>query len=204
MGVNEVRSAQRVVETLSAYGIQYIFGVPGAKIDPVFDALVDGGPQLVVCRHEQNAAFMAAAVGRLTGIPGVALVTSGQGTTNLATGLITATTEQYPMIAICGAVGRADRLKRTHQSMDAVAALKPFTKYTGEVNHPDNVPEALANAIRAATTAPRGAAAVVLPADVSAAATSAAIVEPSRVPPLGAAPADRISEAVNMIRAAQR
>ena len=193
-----------MIETLAAYGVRFIFGVPGAKIDAVYDALADGGPQLVVCRHEQNAAFMAAAVGRLTGTPGVALVTSGPGTTNLATGLITATTEQDPMVAICGAVQRADRLKRTHQSMDAVAALKPFTKYTGEVNDPDNVPEAIANAIRIALTAPRGAAAVVLPADVLAAPTSAAIVEPSRVPALGPAPADRITEAVNLIRAAHR
>ena len=199
-----MRSAQRVIETLSAYGVRFIFGVPGAKIDPVYDALFDGGPQLVLCRHEQNAAFMAAAVGRLTGTPGVALVTSGPGTTNLATGLITATTEQDPMVAICGAVQRADRLKRTHQSMDAVAALKPFTKYAGEVNDPDNVPEAVANAVRAALTAPRGAAAVVLPADVLAAPTSAAIVEPSPVPALGPAPTDRITEAANLIRAAQR
>jgi acetolactate synthase-1/2/3 large subunit len=193
-----------VVETLAAYGVRFIFGIPGAKIDSVYDALADGGPELVVCRHEQNAAFMAAAVGRLTGTPGVALVTSGPGTTNLATGLITATTEQDPMVAICGAVQRADRLKRTHQSMDAVAALKPFTKYTGEVNDPDNVPEAIANAIRIALTAPRGAAAVVLPADVLAAPTSAAIVEPTPVPALGPAPADRITEAVNLIRAAER
>jgi acetolactate synthase I/II/III large subunit len=199
-----VRSAQRVVETLAAYGVRYIFGVPGAKIDSVYDALADGGPELVVCRHEQNAAFMAAAVGRLTGTPGVTLVTSGPGTTNLATGLITATTEQDPMVAICGAVQRPDRLKRTHQSMDAVAALKPFTKYTGEVNDPDNVPEAIANAIRIALTPPRGAAAVVLPADVLAATTSAAIIEPSPVPALGPAPADRITQAVNLIRAAQR
>jgi acetolactate synthase I/II/III large subunit len=201
---SNVRSAQRVVETLSAYGVRFIFGVPGAKVDAVFDALLDGGPELVVCRHEQNAAFMAAAVGRLTGTPGVALVTSGPGTTNLVTGLITATTEQDPMVAICGAVARADRLKRTHQSMDAVAALKPFTKYTGEVNDPDNVPEAVANAIRAAVAAPRGAAAVVLPADVLTTATSAAIVEPSPVPALGPAPADRITQAANLIRAAQR
>jgi acetolactate synthase I/II/III large subunit len=199
-----VRSAQRVVETLAAYGIRFIFGVPGAKIDAVFDALADGGPQLIVCRHEQNAAFMAAGVGRLTGTPGVALVTSGPGTTNLATGLITATTEQDPMVAICGAVQRADRLKRTHQSMDAVAALKPFTKCTGEVNDPDNVPEAVANAIRIALTQPHGAAAVVLPADVLAATTSAAIVEPTPVPALGPAPADRIAQAVNMIRSAKR
>jgi len=204
MTEEKVRSAQRVVETLSAYGVRYVFGVPGAKIDAVFDALVDGGPELVVCRHEQNAAFMAAAVGRLTGTPGAALVTSGPGTTNLATGLITATTEQDPMIAICGAVARADRLKRTHQSMDAVAALKPFTKYTGEVNDPDNVPEAIANAIRAAMTVPRGATAVVLPSDVSAARTAAAIVSPAPVSPLGAPPADRIAQAAKLIRAAKR
>jgi acetolactate synthase-1/2/3 large subunit len=193
-----------VVETLTAYGIQYIFGVPGAKIDAVYDVLADGGPELIVCRHEQNAAFMAAAVGRLTGIPGVVLVTSGPGTTNLATGLITATTEQDPMVAICGAVQRSDRLKRTHQSMDAVAALKPFTKYIGEVDDPDNVPEAVANAIRSALTQPRGAAAVVLPADVLTAPTSATIVEPNPVPALGPAPADRIAQAVRLIRAAQR
>jgi acetolactate synthase-1/2/3 large subunit len=192
-----------VIETLAAYGVRFIFGVPGAKIDAVYDALADGGPQLVVCRHEQNAAFMAAAVGRLTGTPGVALVTSGPGTTNLATGLITATTEQDPMVAICGAVQRADRLKRTHQSMDAVAALKPFTKYTGEVNDPDNVPEAVANAIRIALTQPHGATAVVLPADVLAATTSAVIVEPTPVPALGPAPAGPIAQAVNLIRAAK-
>lgn len=126
---NTARSAQRVVETLSAYGNEYVFGIPGGKIDAVFDALHDSGPRLVICRHEQNAALMAAAVGRLTGTPGVALVTSGPGTTNLATGLLTATTEQDPMVAICGAVARADRLKRTHQTMDAIDAVKPFTKH---------------------------------------------------------------------------
>jgi acetolactate synthase I/II/III large subunit len=201
---NTVRAAQRVVETLSAYGIQYVFGIPGGKIDVVFDALHDGGPKLVVCRHEQNAAFMAAAVGRLTGTPGVALVTSGPGTTNLATGLVTATTEQDPMVAICGAVARADRLKRTHQTMDAVGAVKPFTKYAGEVDDPDNAAETIANAIRAATTPPRGAAAVVLPADVAAAPTAAAIGQPARMSALGPAPAVHIEAAASLIRAARQ
>src|ERR1700709_686266 len=109
-----VRSAQRIVEGLEAHGVEYIFGIPGAKVDQAFDALVDGGRELIVCRHEQNAAFMAGAVGRLTGVPGVALVTSGPGTTNLATGLLTANTEGDPVVAVCGAVSRADRLKRTH------------------------------------------------------------------------------------------
>src|SRR5882672_3438796 len=123
------RAAQRVVEALTAYGVEYVFGVPGAKIDAVFDVLADTGPQVVVCRHEQNAAFMAGAIGRLTGTPGVVLVTSGPGTTNLATGLLTANTEGDPMVALCGAVGREDRLKRTHQSMDATALLTVVTKF---------------------------------------------------------------------------
>jgi len=78
------RAAQRIVEVLCAEGVPYIFGVPGAKIDAIYDALIDGGPQLVVCRHEQNAAFMAGAIGRLTGRPGVVPVTSGPGTTDLS------------------------------------------------------------------------------------------------------------------------
>src|ERR1700677_2311610 len=199
-----VRSAQKVVDVLSAQGVQFIFGVPGAKMDAVYDALVDGGPQLIVCRHEQNAAFMAGAIGRLTGTPGVVLVTSGPGTTNLATGLLTANTEQDPVVALCGAVGREDRLKRTHQSMDAAALLKTVTKFTGEVNDPDNVSETLANAFRAATTAPHGAAAVVLPQDVLAAPTSTGITRVLPTPLLDPAPADAISKAANLIRQAQR
>jgi acetolactate synthase-1/2/3 large subunit len=198
------RSAQRVVEALTGYGVEYVFGVPGAKIDAVFDVLADMGPQLVVCRHEQNAAFMAGAIGRLTGTPGVVLVTSGPGTANLATGLLTATTEQDPVVALCGAVSRKDRLKRTHQSMDAAAMMKTVTKFTGEVNDPDNVPETVANAFRAATTAPQGAAAIILPQDVLAAPTAAGIERTHPTPALGPAPAKAISEAANRIRSAKR
>jgi acetolactate synthase-1/2/3 large subunit len=199
-----VRSAQKIVDVLSAQGVEYIFGVPGAKIDAVYDALIDGGPQLVVCRHEQNAAFMAGAIGRLTGTPGVVLVTSGPGTTNLATGLLTANTEQDPVVALCGAVRREDRLKRTHQSMDAAALLKTVTKFTGEINDPDNAAEATVNAFRAAVAEPRGAAAVVLPADVLAATTTAGITARLPIPELAAAPIPAISKASELIRTAQR
>ncbi|WP_433286852.1 acetolactate synthase AlsS [Pseudonocardia sp. CA-142604] len=199
-----VRSARRLIDGVTSQGAPYIFGVPGAKIDQVYDALVDGGPQLIVCRHEQNATFMAAATGRLTGTPGVVLVTSGPGTTNLATGLVTANTEGDPVVALCGAVARADRLKRTHQSMNAAALLGSVTKFTGEIDDPDNVPEALANAFRAARTAPRGAAAVVLPADVMGAPTAAAITTPLPVPDQGPAPAAAIQRAVDLIKSARR
>jgi acetolactate synthase I/II/III large subunit len=114
-----------LIRSLVQQGVKYIFGIPGGKIMPTFDVLRDEGPQLVVCRHEQNAAFMAAAVGRLTGRPGVCLVTSGPGTGNLVTGAATATTEGDPMVAIGGIVPLADTLKQTHQSMDSVAIMKP-------------------------------------------------------------------------------
>jgi acetolactate synthase-1/2/3 large subunit len=200
---SSTRAAERVVECLKAYGVQWIFGVPGAKIDPVYDALVDDGPEVIVVRHEQNAAFMAAAVGRLSGQPGVVLVTSGPGTSNLATGLLTATTEGDPVVALCGAVPRADRLKRTHQTMDAVGMLSAVTKSAGEVSVADNVPEAIANAFREATQEPKGAAAVVLPYDVLTDTTTVSMKNPHWVPQLGAAPAPSVQQAAALLKQAK-
>lgn len=72
--------ADLIVESLTNHGIDYVFGIPGAKIDRVFESLEhpksEKSPQLIVARHEQNAAFMAAGIGRLTGKPGVVLTTS--------------------------------------------------------------------------------------------------------------------------------
>jgi acetolactate synthase I/II/III large subunit len=198
------RSAQRVIEGLEAQGVPYIFGVSGAKIDEVYDVLDDQGPKLVVCRHEQNAAFLAGAIGRLTGTPGVALVTSGPGTANLSTGLLTANTEGDPVVALCGAVPLQDRLKHTHQSMDAAALLSSVTKYTAEITDPETVPEAVANAFRVATTHPQGAAALVLADDVMAAPTSASITDAIPVPKLGPAPRASIDQAAALIRSASR
>ncbi|MEM9729013.1 MAG: acetolactate synthase AlsS [Myxococcota bacterium] len=166
----EKTGAELLVECLQRHGVEYVFGIPGAKIDAVFDALEDHDtPRLILCRHEQNAAFMAACVGKLTGTPGVALVTSGPGVSNLATGMVTATTEGDPMVAIGGAVPRAMQLKQTHQSMDNVAFARPLTKSSVEVLVPENIPEVLANAFRTAV-APRGGAVFVsLPQDVSSA-----------------------------------
>ena len=199
-----VRSANRVIEGLEAAGVKYIFAVPGGKVDQVYDALSDSNIQLVLCRHEQNAAFMAAAVGRLTGTPGVCLATSGPGTSNLATGLVTANTEGDPVVALCGAVPRADLLKRTHQSMNAEALLTSVTKFAGTVNDPDNVPEVVANALRAAATEPRGAAAIVLPNDVMAAPTTKQVTQALPLSELGAAPSGAIEQAAELIRSARR
>src|SRR5580692_7116864 len=96
--------AELVVRALDAQGVTHVFGVPGAKIDAVFDALADSKIKTVVCRHEQNAAFIAGGIGRMTGKAGVAIATSGPGVSNLVTGLATANSEGDPVVAIGGAV----------------------------------------------------------------------------------------------------
>ncbi|KAK9367156.1 thiamine diphosphate-binding protein [Lipomyces kononenkoae] len=157
-----------VVESLYNAGVRLVFGIPGAKVDAIFDALVDHPAiKLVVCRHEQNAAFMAAAVGRITGCPGVCIATSGPGASNLTTGLATATTEGDPVVAIIGAVSRLQSTKRTHQSMKALEVLGPISKKAIGINVEDQVAEVMLDAFRVARSYPRGASVVSLPLDVA-------------------------------------
>src|SRR5258707_6564761 len=128
--------ADIVVRTLEQQDVKWVFGVPGAKIDKVFNTLVDSSIQTVVCRHEQNAAFIAGGIGRMTGKAGVAIATSGPGVSNLVTGLATANTEGDPVIALGGAVATSERLKQIHQTMDSVSIMKPVTKFSSEVDSP--------------------------------------------------------------------
>lgn len=198
----EVRGAQHVVDILEKAGVKWVFGVPGAKVDQVFDALKDSSIRTIVCRHEQNAAFMAQCVGRLTGRAGVVAVTSGPGTANLSSGLLTATTEQDPVVALCGAVPRTMRLKRTHQFLRAEELLSTVCKTAGEIDSADNVSEAVADAFNMAEVAPRGAVGLVLPADVMAEKTACALPFLPSVPEEGSAPAEAIQRAAALIQKA--
>ena len=111
----EQQVAKIIVDSLYNAGVRVVFGIPGAKVDSIFDTLSDHPEiKLIVCRHEQNAAFMAAATGRITGVPGVCIATSGPGAGNLTTGLVTATTEGDPVVAIVGSVPRMLNTKHTH------------------------------------------------------------------------------------------
>lgn len=195
--------ARLLVRHLEAQGVDYVFGIPGAKIDPVFDALADSKIKTVVCRHEQNATFIAGGLGRLTGKAGVVLVTSGPGCSNLVTGLATANTEGDPIVALGGSVPVAVRLKQTHQSMDTVAMMRPVTKYSAEIDSPLAVSEALANAFRAAESGRPGAAFLSLPKDVMLADAPGPVLAPAPRIRLGAADADAIEAAARMIGAAR-
>src|ERR1700683_162973 len=131
--------ADIVVETLEAHGVTHVFGVPGAKIDKVFDRLLDSSIETVVCRHEQNAAFIAGGIGRMTGKAGVAIATSGPGVSNLTTGLAHANTEGAPLVALGGALPTSQAIKRVHQTFQAVSAFKPLTKFSAETGSPDSI-----------------------------------------------------------------
>ena len=195
--------ADLVVNHLEQQGVKQVFGIPGAKIDRVFNSLEDSSIQTIVVRHEANAAFMAAAIGRLTGKAGVALVTSGPGCANLVTGLATATSEGDPVVALGGAVKRADSLKITHQSMDTVSIFRPITKFSAEVTASAALSEVLGNAFRTAEFGRPGAAFVSLPQDIlNKPVTSQALIH-QPCPHNGGAPLDEITAVAKLINNAK-
>ena len=196
----QLYGADLVVDSLINHDVEYVFGIPGAKIDRVFDTLEDKGPELIVARHEQNAAFMAQGVGRITGKPGVVLVTSGPGVSNLATGLVTATDEGDPVLAIGGQVKRADLLKRAHQSMNNVAMLEPITKYAAEVHDANTLSETVANAYRHAKSGKPGASFISIPQDVTDAPVSVKAIKPMTDPKLGSASVSDINYLAQAIK----
>jgi acetolactate synthase-1/2/3 large subunit len=195
--------AQLVVRVLEAKGVTHVFGVPGAKIDAVFNALVDSKIKTVVCRHEQNAAFIAGGIGRMTGKAGVAIATSGPGVSNLTTGLATANTEGDPIVALGGAVATFEALKQIHQTMDAVSILKPVTKYSVTVGAPDQLTEVIANAFRAAENGRPGAAYVNLPRDIMAAPNAHSPLSAPAFAGLGPPDGKALAEAARLINAAK-
>ncbi|SEB39512.1 acetolactate synthase, large subunit [Terriglobus roseus] len=199
------RSAHLLVQGLTEQRVSHIFGIPGGKIMPVFDAMLDipDVPKLIVCRHEQNAGFMSAAVGRLTGRPGVCLVTSGPGTSNLVTAAATATSEGDPMVAIGGVVPLTDTLKQVHQTMDSVTIMKPVTKYSAAIPTPEAAGEVVANAFAAAVSPRAGAAFLAFPQDVQSVATDIPAMPWSEAPRLGAAPSECIHDAALTLRKAK-
>ncbi|MBZ6009066.1 acetolactate synthase AlsS [Leuconostoc gelidum subsp. aenigmaticum] len=163
--------ADIVTDSLVNHGVDLVFGIPGAKIDRLFETLEHPKsgqkvPKLIVARHEQNAAFMAQAFARITGKTGVVIATSGPGVGNLVTGLMTASAESDSVVAIGGQVPRRDLYRLTHQSTNSIALFNPITNFSSEIQDPNNISEILANAFAAANGAKKGAAFVSLPQDI--------------------------------------
>jgi acetolactate synthase I/II/III large subunit len=196
--------AQVVVDSLERQGVQHVFGIPGAKIDKVFDTLASSSIQTVVCRHEQNAAFIAGGIGRLTGRAGVAIATSGPGVSNLTTGLLTANSEGDPMVALGGAVATSQSTKHVHQTFQAVSAFKPLTKFSAEASSPESIAEIVANAFQAAESDRPGAAFVSLPKDIMEGPASCEALTGSSRSSFGPGSRASVQEAARIINGSQR
>ncbi|MDQ6978611.1 MAG: acetolactate synthase large subunit, partial [Mariprofundaceae bacterium] len=185
-------------------GIDTIFGVPGEENADFMMALkASTSIRFVLTRHEQGAAFMAEAYGRLTGNPAVCLGTLGPGATNLITGVANANMDRVPMLVITGQ-GSSDRLhKESHQVMDVVAMFTPVTKWASSIRHADAVPEMVRKAVRVARSEKPGVCHLELPEDIAKQRVSTTPLEVRRYR-WPVAPAEQIDTAFELLRQAKR
>lgn len=167
---------QLLVESLAALGATKAFGVPGESYLAVLDALHDTGGRLdfVLCRNEGGAAFMAAAWGKLTGGPGICMVTRGPGVTNASIGIHTAMQDSAPMLCFVGQVGTDMKGREAFQEIDYRAVFGTMAKWAVEIDQVERIPEILARAWATATTGRPGPVVVALPEDMLTAFTDAA------------------------------
>jgi acetolactate synthase-1/2/3 large subunit len=195
-----------LVESLVALGARKAFGVPGESYLAVLDALHDTAGKLdfVPCRNEGGAAFMAAAWGKLTGAPGLCLVTRGPGVTNAAIGIHTAMQDSAPMLVLMGQVGTEMKGREAFQELDIPAVFGTMAKWAVEIDRPARIPEILSRAWITATTGRPGPVVVALPEDVLTGLTDAPpLTGPARLSEPAPDPA-ALAEALAILAAARR
>jgi acetolactate synthase-1/2/3 large subunit len=176
--------ADLLVAYLEQIGVEYVFGVPGGAIEPLFNAMARsqrrGGLRPVVARHEAGAAFMADGYARETGRLGVCCATSGPGSTNLITGVACAHDNNVPLLAISGlpalpSFGKGALQESTSTGVNAFVMFHHCTRYNALVSHPSQFERKLANALMTAHQAPGGPAHLAIPLDILRSAAPSAI-----------------------------
>jgi acetolactate synthase-1/2/3 large subunit len=162
-----MNSAELFVQCLENEGVQYIFGVPGEENLQLLQAIKDSSIKFIVTRHEQAAGFMAATVGRLTGIPGVCLSTLGPGATNLVTSAAYAQLGGMPALFITGQKPIKQNKQGSFQIVNTVEMFKPITKSTRQIVDGQVIPTLVREAFRLAKEERPGAVHLELPEDVA-------------------------------------
>ncbi|MGF6480917.1 thiamine pyrophosphate-binding protein [Paraburkholderia sp. JPY419] len=160
--------ARLVVDALLTHGVERVFCVPGESFLAVLDSLHDETEriQTIVCRHEAAAANMAEAVGKLTGRPGVALVTRGPGATHASIGVHTAFQDSTPIILLIGQCARAHLDREAFQEIDYRRMFGQMAKWVAQIDDPKRIPEYLSHAFHTATSGRPGPVVLALPEDV--------------------------------------
>ena len=199
-----MRSGGRIlVDQLELNGADLAFCLPGESYLPVLDALYDSPIRLITCRHEQGAANAAEAYGKLTGRPGICLVTRGPGATQAAVGVHTAKQDSSPMILLVGQVPRAFHGREAWQELDYAQVFGGIAKAAWEVDSAARIPEHMAEAFSIAVSGRPGPVVLALPEDVLAEEADVADglpIEPPRVAPS----AEELERLRELLAAAER
>ena len=196
------KGSDLLVAALENEGVERIFGVPGEENLDVVESLRHSKIELILTRHEQAAAFMAATHGRLTGRPGVCISTLGPGALNFSTGAAYANLGAMPMIMITGQKAIHARKQAQFQIVDVVASMKPLTKMTRQIVSAASIPTAVRDAFRVAMEERPGPVHLELPEDVASEEADAPIIarHPLERP---VASAEALDHAAKMILAAK-
>jgi len=164
----KVNGAEALVRSLRAEGTEVIFGYPGGVVLPIFDELYDAeGIRTILTRHEQGATHAADAYARVTGKPGVVIVTSGPGASNTVTGIANAYMDSIPLIVITGQVASHVLGTDAFQEIDTTGITIPITKHNYLVNDAADIPHVIAEAFHIARTGRPGPVLIDIPVDVT-------------------------------------
>jgi len=161
--------ADVIIESFRQEGVEYVFGLPGGAVMPIFDSILDSKIELVLTRHEQGATHMADGYARATGKTGVVLVTSGPGATNTVTGLLTAHMDSAPMVVVSGQQITPMLGKDAFQEADIFGITIPVVKHSYLVKNVDDIPRVMKEAFFIASSGRPGPVLVDVPKDVASA-----------------------------------
>ena len=199
-----VKAADLLVAALENEGVERIFGIPGEENLDVVESLRKSSIKLILTRHEQAAAFMAATHGRLTGKPGVCLTTLGPGALNLTTGAAYAQLGAMPMIMITGQKGILSSRQAQFQIVDIVGVMRPLTKLARQIVSPATIPTVVREAFRVAQEERPGPVHLELPEDIAAATTDNDRLIPPHPVELPLASEEALGRAADLIMKAER
>lgn len=176
-----MKASDLFVAQLEEEDVEYIFGLPGEENLHLLESLRTSRIKLIVTRHEQAAAFMAATYGRLTGKPGVCFSTLGPGATNLVTGVAQAQLIGAPLISISGQKALTDNWQARFQLVNTVRMMEPLCKKAVSITDPGMIPTVIRNAFKHAEADRPGAIHIELPEDVAEEETEAAVQKRSEI-----------------------
>jgi acetolactate synthase-1/2/3 large subunit len=192
-----------LADQLAVHGVDTAFCVPGESYLPLLDGLHGSSIRLVTCRHEAGAANMAEAHAKLTGKPGVCMVTRGPGATHASVGVHTAFQDSTPLLLLVGQVASDQEEREAFQEVDYRRMFGPLTQWVAQVDRVDRIPELVARALSTACAGRPGPVVLALPEDVLAAETDATDADAFRVARAAPDPA-AVEEAAGLLARAER